>query len=149
MRAPLYIVAILVTLGLTYFYQQQQYIKNSVVFQHYPWSLRIFFVPIYEEIIFRGLILYFITHYSTAHFAVIISSLLFGLWHLKNYRLQPKWASAYQIFYAGFIIGPILAMITIITGTLYMAILIHSLNNLLSPVFTSILNREYGKRKTE
>ena len=149
MRAPLYIVAILVTLGLTYFYQQQQYIKNSVVFQHYPWSLRIFFVPIYEEIIFRGLILYFITHYSTAHFAVIISSLLFGLWHLKNYRLQPKWVSAYQIFYAGFIIGPILAMITIITGTLYMAILIHSLNNLLSPVFTSILNREYGKRKTE
>jgi len=149
MQAPFYIVAILVTLGLTYFYQKQQYIKNGVVFYHYPWSLRVFFAPIYEEIIFRGLILYFITHYSTAHFAVIISSLLFGLWHLKNYRLQPKWASAYQIFYAGFIIGPILAMITIITGTLYMAILIHSLNNLLSPVFTSILNREYGKRKTE
>lgn len=127
-------VVILIVISLTYFYQRQQYLKNRVVFGRYPWSVRIFLAPIYEEIIFRGSVLYFIIKDFDIYLVVVVSCLLFGLWHLKNFQLQSKWTTVYQMFYAGFIIGPVLAIVTVFTGTLFLAMLLHALNNLLSPI---------------
>ncbi len=87
------------------------------------------FVPIYEELIFRGLMLrFFEKHYGIVR-AVIFVSILFGLWHLKNiFWLQPD-AIKSQIFYTTFIFSPITCWITWKTRSLWFAVILHYLNN--------------------
>ena len=141
MQQLIYIFAITATLALTYFYQSRQFKLEKRVFGYYPWSYRIFIVPIYEEILFRGIILYGLIYHFSIPVAITASSLLFGLWHLKNYKIQPKSATAGQILYSGAVLGPLFAVLTLASGSLYPAILLHALNNLLAPVGWQLINK--------
>ena len=50
----------------------------------YAPSTSLLFVPIYEELLFRGVVLkYFESSYGWGR-AILFTSALFGLWHLKN-----------------------------------------------------------------
>ncbi|PIF02392.1 MAG: hypothetical protein CR996_00490 [Draconibacterium sp.] len=76
--------------------------------------------PVVEELIFRGLILQgFRRNYSPA-VAVIMSALLFALFHLNPWQ-----------FPATFVLGLLLGWITIRTKSIFLAILGHSINNFL------------------
>lgn len=100
----------------------------------------IYFAPIYEEIIFRWLILWVLLKYNSPKNSIIYSSILFWLWHLKNIFYLDLTYLFYQVFYAIFIIWPILAFITIKTKTIWIWVILHFLNNFLSPISFLVLN---------
>ncbi len=93
-----------------------------------------YFAPFYEEMIFRGLILGGLLSFCNKKIAIFLSSFLFGLWHLKNLSIYSTQALIYQILYAGLLIGPLLAWLTIRTKSIWPGVLIHTFNNLLSPL---------------
>jgi len=129
-EAQIILVAIL--FAVTVITQYWQYVRTGKMYGHYPVSISILFVPIYEEVIFRGLILgALVTTHSTIS-AIIISSVLFGLWHLKNIFFLPKGLLIRQIFYTGMIFGPLMAIIVILSGSIWPAVILHYLNNIIA-----------------
>jgi len=50
---------------------------------------------------------------------------------------MPKIKVAGQVLYTTVILGPVFAIITIMTGSIWLAVILHFLNNLLAPVLES------------
>ena len=96
--------------------QYAEYRRTGKMYENYPLRISILFAPIYEEFIFRGLILFYLVTIYSPITAVIISSLLFGLWHLKNIFYLPKKKLIGQMLYTGIFIGPVAAIITLWIG---------------------------------
>ncbi len=134
-------LAIILVLGVTYLYQRREFRITGRIFGHYPWSYRAFMAPVYEEIMFRWLLIWWLSQYVSLVYVVGFSSLLFALWHLKNYPLQPVRVTVGQVLYAGLIIDPVLALVSIWYGNILPAILLHALNNLFAPMTQKWLNR--------
>lgn len=110
----------------------------------YPPSIHILFVPIYEEILFRGLLLVYLMRHTSVIKAVVITSILFALWHLKNIFVLSPASLMYQMAYAGIIISPILSYITLKTKSMWPGVILHYLNNLVSPLSWIILGSIFG-----
>jgi membrane protease YdiL (CAAX protease family) len=90
----------------------------------------ILFVPITEEVLFRGLILGALEIAYGPVRAVVISSLLFGLWHLKNIFWLTDYHLLHQMLYTGLIFGPVTAVLALRTRTIWPGVILHYLNNL-------------------
>jgi membrane protease YdiL (CAAX protease family) len=83
--------------------------------------LTIAIIPaITEEMLFRGIILNGLKNNYSERTAIIVSALLFALWHLNPWQFVPA-----------FIIGLISAFICLRTGSLLLCIYIHLFNNAL------------------
>ena len=76
--------------------------------------------PVIEELIFRGIILHGFRRNYNAATAVIISALLFSLFHLNPWQMP-----------ATFVLGLLLGWIMIRTRNILLAIIGHAINNLL------------------
>lgn len=88
-----------------------------------------------EELLFRGLILSQIKPYSTLG-AILISAILFGLMH----------QTTFQFFYTT-VLGVILAVVRIKTGSIWPCILVHFFNNFISVMqsyFLDVLDEQTG-----
>lgn len=95
----------------------------------------VIFAPLYEEVIFRGFVLGGLLSLYNKRTAILLSSFLFGIWHLKNLTFMPLNEVLYQATYAGLILGPFLAWLALKTKSIWMGVLVHTANNiLLSPV---------------
>ncbi len=103
--------------------------------------LSILFAPIYEEFIFRGFILFSLIGTYSSMTAVIISSLLFGLWHFKNIIFVPIRELTYQMLYTGLIFGPIMAVIALRTNTIWLPVILHYLNNIVAPYSQKLIKK--------
>jgi membrane protease YdiL (CAAX protease family) len=90
----------------------------------------ILFVPITEEILFRGLILGALEIAYGPACAVLVSSLFFALWHLKNIFWLTEYNLIHQMIYTGVIFGPITALLALKTRTIWPGVILHYLNNL-------------------
>ncbi len=64
---------------LTTIFHYRYFCKTGNMYEHYPLSMSVLFAPLYEEVIFRGLILDGLMQMYAMSAAVIVSSLLFGL----------------------------------------------------------------------
>jgi membrane protease YdiL (CAAX protease family) len=95
-----------------------------------PPEVWILFVPITEEILFRGFILGALERAYGWLWAIILSSLLFGLWHLKNTFWMTNDDLEGQILYTALIFGPITAALALWTRTIWPGVILHYLNNL-------------------
>ena len=100
------------------------------LYRPYPYLI---LAPIYEELLMRGLLLSALTRFYSVRNAVIISSLLFGLWHAKNVLYLPLDTVLIQVLYAGLIVGPICAYLTIRTRNIWWGAMVHYLNNIFAP----------------
>ena len=74
--------------------------------------------PVAEELVFRGLLMSKLRRYSNVWTAVILSSILFGLWHRNLGQLFPT-----------FCMGIIFSWVYLRTGKLRHAMVVHSLSN--------------------
>ena len=119
-------------IALAFITQLIQYIKTRKVYGHYPWRIYIFFSSIYEEVVFRGFVLFGLLTFLSPILSIIISSALFGLWHSRNYKWQTKRETLHQVLYTGLIFGPIASVITIWTGTIWITIILHYIHNLIA-----------------
>lgn len=109
---------------------QYRQVKKTGKMQHdYPVSVSILFVPIYEEILFRGFVLFGLMTMYSVPVSFVVSSLLFGLWHLKNIFWHDWPYIIKQMLYAGFVFGPVAAILTLVTGNIWMAVILHYVNN--------------------
>lgn len=105
----------------------------------YPLRNTVLLAPIYEEILFRGLILSLLLKIYSTKKSLIISSILFGLWHVKNvYYLDVPYL-VYQIIYTTFIFGPVTAWFALKLKTIWPGVILHYLNNLLAPLSLGII----------
>lgn len=125
----LQIILIVVLFALSLVTQYYRVLKTGKMYGHYPARISILLAPLYEELIFRGLILgTLITTYSPL-VSVIITSILFGLWHLKNGFWLPKPLLLRQIIYTGVFFGPLMCVLVILSGSIWPAVILHYINN--------------------
>jgi len=85
-----------------------------------------------EEFIFRGVVygvLLLIWHNQL--YALIASSLLFGIVHMRNLWWAGWQRSWNMTIYAGFTGGPIFGVIRLLSGDIYLGILVHFVHNFL------------------
>lgn len=136
---PSFQIFIVVSLFTIYTFIAYTTYQNTGTMFGYPLGVSILFVPIYEEIIFRGFILFGLMKYYSWKKAIIISSLLFGLWHLKNIFFISQSELIYQMIYTAFIFGPIVAYITLKSKNIWLAVILHYLNNLLPSLSILVL----------
>lgn len=97
----------------------------------YAFSPSIFFAPLYEEFLFRGLLLGFLATHTSALRVVFLSSVLFGLWHFKNVLWMPIQPVLTQVVYAT-ILGLVFSVITLRQQSLVPAIFLHYINNIVA-----------------
>lgn len=110
------------------------YFRDGIPINHFG-----VFAPLYEEVIFRGLILLALTKFYSPVKAIIFSSLFFGIWHLKNIFFLDTVELVYQIIYASVIIGPVLGWLCLKTRSIWPGVIFHYSNNIWSPVSWMIL----------
>lgn len=100
--------------------------------------------PIVEEIVFRGWLLNEI--HGSQFKKVLIVSIIFGIYHIKNYYIKSRGSLIYQIVYASLVAGPIFGYAALQTGSLLLPIMLHAINNslaiTLSPVFVGYLKKK-------
>lgn len=106
----------------------------------------------FEEVLFRSVVYGFaFAIWNNPGIALVVSSVLFGLWHLKNGTWIGWSRATKQALYAGVIVGPLLGYVTIATGDIAFAILFHLLHNLVLTFLPNILTNNkftdanYGK----
>lgn len=88
--------------------------------------------PFFEEFVVRGGMLNSYTGTGRLRAAVLLTALLFGLQHMN----------ITQLFYS-FVIGIVLALLFVLTGSIWPGILLHFLNNGMAPV-AELLEARYG-----
>lgn len=126
-------------LALAVISQRKEYKNTGKTYGRYPWRVSTFLSSIYEEIIFRGFILFGLTMFLSPIWSVVISSILFGLWHLKNYKWQTRKETTYQVIYTGVVFGPIASILTLWTGTIWIAVIVHYIHNLLADGYRKLV----------
>lgn len=84
------------------------------------------FAGIFEELVFRGIVLAELLPYGKG-FAIVCCGVLFGLMHCNPIQLP-----------FACIVGIVLAYSVVRCGTLWVSVLVHFANNLLSVIFTSL-----------
>jgi membrane protease YdiL (CAAX protease family) len=95
----------------------------------YNASLRAAF---FEELVFRGFVYGGIRLIGGTIFQAFIgSSLLFGVFHMRNLWWAGWRRSWHMTRYAGFLAGPLFCLLRILSGDIYIGILIHFLHNLM------------------
>lgn len=84
------------------------------------------FAAFMEELLYRGIIFglaYAI--WGNQWLVVVVSSLSFGVWHLKNYYWLGGKSMSIQFLYTTIIHGPFFSLMRIYTGDIYIAVLFH------------------------
>lgn len=119
------VVFLYVTMTLGYWFSVQQTGKMD----GYAPGVSLLFVPMYEELLFRGLILKFFEKNYGAIKAIVFVSILFGLWHLKNIFWLDFNQLIRQIGFTALIFGPITCWVTIKTRSVWPSVIIHYINN--------------------
>ena len=122
------VTIILLYIIITLLYYAQY--KTTGLMAGYPPSVSLLFVPIYEELLFRGVLLGYLKKHLPPIKAGAAVSVLFGLWHLKNIFWIDGRAVARQIFYTSLVFSPILCWLTLRTRTLWPGVILHYLNNI-------------------
>ena len=82
-------------------------------------------IPIVEELFFRGMIITFLSNATHAAIAVLISALVFALFHI-----DPTFFSINQAIYI-FCLGTVFGIASMTTRSIWPGVLMHTLNNAL------------------
>ena len=107
-----------------------EYVESGTVFGYPGPGFNVLVAPIYEELIFRGWILSRLVKHLGNLRAIVASSLLFGLVHIRNIYWVDTDALIEMMLYTGLVAGPILAWTTLKARSLWPAVILHYLNNL-------------------
>lgn len=107
-----------------------EYVAEGTCFGFPGPAFNVLINPIYEELVFRGWILGALARRQPWWAAIGGSSLLFGLFHLRNLY----WLDAPDLFgmmaSAALFTGPLLGYVTLRCRSVWPAVILHYLNNL-------------------
>ncbi len=108
--------------------------KRRTLSHGYPVNTFLMLAPIYEEIIFRGFLFFGLIPVFGVLGSAIINAILFGLWHIRSIFFMPEKKVIIQILYTTLVIAPVCLYATHVTGNIWIAVIIHYLNNILAPI---------------
>ena len=132
---PILLIVIVSILYIIQVYVQYKIFKTKNTLSHgYPVNTFLMFAPIYEEIIFRGILFFGLIPMFGVVGSGIINAVLFGLWHIRSIFFMPSKKVISQVLYTTLFIAPICLYATYITGNIWLAVIIHYINNILAPV---------------
>lgn len=116
---------------------------DGSIFRKSAWTISavLFFGPVSEEIIFRGIILRGLTSQYKAEMAILFTSLLFACLHIDFHDTFYKIAN--DIFYA-FVAGVLLGCFYLRYRSLLLCIVAHICANITSSVCSLILSKHYN-----
>lgn len=100
------------------------------------------YVGIMEELIFRGFLFRAIEERLNVKWAISVSSILFGLYHLVNLNAMPVELVIIQIIYA-IAIGISFAIVFHISNSLLPCIIIHTLTDIVAFLFTTNMRYDF------
>ena len=125
-QALLVVVAFVAAVLLTH----REYRSHGTCFGFPGPAFHVLFSPLLEELVFRGWMLGRLARWHSNLAAIVISSALFGLLHLRLiYWLEPP-ALVRTMLYCGLVIGPVLAWLTLRCRSVWPAVILHYANNL-------------------
>ncbi len=108
-----------------------EYRASGTVFGFPGPAFNVLVNPIYEELVFRGWILGRLARARSAATAVAVSSLLFGLLHLRNIYWLDTATLVRSMLFAGLCLGPLLGYVALRCRSVWPAVILHYANNLL------------------
>lgn len=127
-------ISLVISLFLLQSYSAYWLISENLDYNGMPVEWSGILAPIYEEMIFRGIILALLLNHYKPFKAILISSLLFGLFHFRNViYLGLEFSLFYQMFYT-FGLGLLFGWITIKTKSIWSAVILHYINNIWAPI---------------
>ncbi|MDA9129051.1 CPBP family intramembrane metalloprotease [Candidatus Gracilibacteria bacterium] len=138
-KGVFFIIVTLYLCSIAYYYWQ---FKTTGTIDGYPLGnniISLLFAPIYEEVLFRGIILIGLLKIFTKQSSIILwSGILFGIWHLKNFpflELDFSQNGLYrQVIYTA-LLGSFLSYLALKYKTIWIGVIIHYFNNIfLAPV---------------
>lgn len=100
------------------------WLNNDILYDIFIFISVVILAPIFEELIFRGMILRTLSKYNKV-FAIVVTSLLFGLLHLNITQAVPA-----------FFMSLVLCYMSLKSDSLLVTILAHAANNLLALLST-------------
>jgi len=107
-----------------------EYLAKGTTFGFGGPGFNVLVAPLYEELVFRGWILGRLARARTATVGLVVSSLLFGLLHLRLIFWLDTPALVRTMIYAGLVLSPVLGWITLRCRSVWPAVILHYANNL-------------------
>ncbi len=107
-----------------------EYREKGTTFGFAGPGFNVLVAPIYEELIFRGWILGRLVRRHSNAIAIAVSSLLFGLLHLRNIFWLDTPTLARSMAFTGLVLGPLLGWLTLRCRSVWPAVILHYVNNL-------------------
>lgn len=98
------------------------------------WTLR---SVLYEELLFRGVLLYLMMQFLGSRWAVVLSSIAFGIMHWFSYSVFGDLQAMISVFLLTFTAGVVFSYAFITTGSMYYQTALHFGWNLVSVVIFS------------
>jgi len=123
-------VVVVTLFVVTVLYTHDEYMHRGTCFGFTGPASMMLFIPIIEELIFRGWILSQFCRRIGPWPSIAWSSALFGLVHLRNIFFVSPEELLRMMAWTGLVLGPILGYITLRCGTVWPAVIFHYLNNL-------------------
>lgn len=129
---PAWLQLVLVVAGFvaTVLLTHREYLAKGTTFGFAGPGFNVLVAPIWEELVFRGWILGRLAQRRSATLAIALSSLLFGLFHLRNIFWLDAATLARSMLYTGLLLGPLLGWVTLRCRSLWPAVILHYANNL-------------------
>lgn len=128
----LFVLFLAITTAI-YYYRQHK--ETGKIHGLYPLRPHIYIVVFLEEFIFRDLLFVGFLSIVSPFLSILYTSILFGLAHLRNIPYMSKQKLLEQILYASFIFGPVTGIVTYLTGSIWIAVILHYINNLSNMLF--------------
>lgn len=126
--------AFILSLGLAvgyYFYTAYSLKAQTVLNQNYSffdfitgmgWTFR---SALFEELVFRGVLLYFLIQYLGKSWAIVLSSLVFGVFHWFSYNIIGNTQAMISVFLLTFTAGAVFAYAFMVTRSVYLQTALH------------------------
>jgi len=134
-----YILVSLYVLSIIYYMREYQ-LWTQVWWYMYDHSMSVIFAPIYEEVLFRWIILIGLLKIFKNKTQVIIWwGILFWIWHLKNFPFQSIWETVHQVVYT-MLLWFLFTWLALKYKTIWFGVMLHYVNNIfLHPVSWSFI----------
>jgi len=124
------VVLVALLFAATVLLTHAEYLAKGTTFGFGGPGFNVLVAPIYEELVFRGWILGRLARARSATVAIAVSSLLFGLLHLRLVFWLDEPALLRTMIYAGLVLSPVLGWVTLRCRSVWPAVILHYANNL-------------------
>ncbi|MFY9341430.1 MAG: CPBP family intramembrane glutamic endopeptidase [Planctomycetota bacterium] len=126
---PVQVAAVVALFVAAVFLSNAEYRTTGTAFGFAGPGFNALVCPIYEELIFRGWLLGRLVRWRGPAVGIAVSSLLFGVLHLRNVYWLDGPALARMVAWAIIVVGPVFGWVALRCRSLWPTVILHYVNN--------------------